>query len=82
MGDYSDQYDDLEEKDILIGILTELQQMRMMMQAQQTAGSDDTATYSCDRCNATVPEDKRVAHARDAHKTPPGMADEIFTRVD
>jgi len=80
MDDFNDQYDDLEEKDILIGILTELQQIRMLLQAHE--GDDDgPTTYECDRCGAAVPEDKREAHARDAHKAPPDMADAIFTRT-
>ena len=80
--DYSEQYDDLEKKDILIGILTELQQIRVMLQARD-AGDDDTPpTYACDRCDATVPEDKRAQHARDAHKAPPSLAEGMFTRVE
>jgi len=82
MDDYSEQYDDLEEKDILIGILTELQQIRVMLQTRDTGDDDTPPTYACDRCDAEVPEDKRAAHARDAHKAPPGMATEIFTATD
>ena len=80
--DYAAEYDDLEDKDILIGILTELQQIRVMLQARD-AGDDDTPpTYACDRCDAEVPEDKRATHARDAHKAPPSLAEGMFTRVD
>ncbi|UBF23335.1 hypothetical protein M1M40_gp57 [Halorubrum tailed virus 29] len=80
--DYSEQYDDLEEKDILLGILTELQQIRVMLQARDTSDDDAPPTFACDRCDAEVPKDKRETHARDAHKAPPSMATEIFTRVE
>ena len=82
--DYAAEYDDLEEKDILIGILTELQQIRVMLQARDAGDDDDDTppTYACDRCDAEVPKDKRAQHARDAHKAPPSMATEIFTEVD
>jgi len=79
--DYAAEYDDIPDKDILIGILTELQQIRVMLQARETR--DDTPpTYACDRCDAEVPKDKRAQHARDAHKAPPSMATEIFTPVE
>jgi len=80
--DYAAEYDELDDKDILIGILTELQQIRVMLQARDTGDDDTPPTYACDRCDATVPKDKRAAHARDAHKAPPSMATEIFTEVD
>ena len=82
MDDYSEQYDDLDDKDILIGILTELQQIRVMLQARETDTDDTPPTYACDRCDAEVPKDKRATHARDAHKAPPSMATEIFTPVE
>jgi len=82
MDDYSEQYEDLEEKDILIGILTELQQIRVMLQTRDTGDDDTPPTYACDRCGAEVPEDKRAAHARDAHKAPADMADKMFTAVE
>jgi len=78
--DYADQYDDLDDKDILIGILTELQQIRLRLDARER---DDTPpTYECDRCGATVPKDGRAPHARDAHKAPPEEVKRIFTQVD
>jgi hypothetical protein len=80
--DYAAEYDALDDKDILIGILTELQQIRVMLQTRDTGDDDTPPTYACDRCGAEVPKDKRAAHARDAHKAPPSMATEIFTPVD
>jgi len=80
--DYAAEYDDIPEKDILIGILTELQQIRVMLQARDTGDDDTPPVYACDRCGAEVPKDKRETHARDAHKAPPSMATEIFTPVE
>jgi len=77
--DYTDEWDELSEKEILIGILTELQQIRMAV----TDASDDAEGergYRCRRCNETVPADAREQHARSTHKAPPGMVDGMFER--
>jgi len=81
MTDYTDDWDDLTEKEILVGILTELQHIRMAV----TDASDDAEGergYRCRRCNETVPAGAREQHARSTHKAPPDMIDAMFERAD
>ena len=83
--DYTDDWNDLTEKEILIGILTELQQIRLLLSEADTGASDDadeTDTYRCQRCNETVPADARERHARKTHKAPPDMAERLFEPAD
>jgi len=79
--DYADEWDDLTEKDILVGILTELQQIRLLLSEADSdalSDSDEPTTYSCQRCPATVPADERERHARKQHKAPGDMIEEMF----
>ncbi len=76
----SDEWDELTEKEILIGVLTELQQIRMELQSAQTDTERDTAVLSCQRCEWQGSKEKATAHARDVHKAPPSIADSIFTK--
>jgi len=83
--DFEDQWNDLDEKVILAQILTELQQIRLLLSQADTGASDDADTqdtYRCRKCQTTVPADARADHARNAHKAPPGMADGMFTAVE
>lgn len=79
--DYADDWDDLTEKEILIGILTELQQIRLLL-SQDTQGAsddaDDTDAYRCQKCSETVPADARERHAMQQHKAPADMVGEMF----
>lgn len=82
---YEQQWDDLSEKVILAQILTELQQIRLLLADADSAAqsdSDDAATYRCTECQTTVPADERESHARETHKAPPGMEDTLFEEVD
>jgi len=83
--DYADDWQDLTEKEILIGILTECQQIRMAVtQADSTASDDsDTAdTYECTHCGATVTAAERKQHAYSKHNAPPEMVGGMFEVVE
>jgi len=85
MTDYTDEWDELSEKEILIGILTELQQIRMAVTQADSGASDgaDTAdTYECTHCGATVTAAERKQHAYSKHNAPPEMVDGMFERAD
>ena len=80
-----DQWNDLDEKVILVQILTELQQIRMTLtdatdDAQRDKNTDPT--YRCLKCQATVEAPDRERHAMNAHKTPADMVDGLFTEVE
>lgn len=83
--DYEQEFEDLDETVILVQILAELQQIRMTLttasDGAQSDASDDPA-YRCRKCDTTVPADARERHAAETHKAPPGMADEMFERVE
>jgi len=72
-------FHDLTEKEILIGVLTELQQIRLTLQSTQAATETQTAVLSCQRCEWEGPREKATAHAREGHKAPPSLADSLFT---
>ena len=78
-------WQDLDEKVILAQILTELQQIRLLLSdAKSGAQSDDDEqdAYRCRKCDATVPAGDRERHARSQHKAPADMVDGLFTEVD
>jgi hypothetical protein len=79
--DYQEQWDDIDEKVLLVQILTELQQIRVALTDAQSRSEQeqDADTYQCKRCNATVQADARERHAREQHKAPPDMEDVLFT---
>jgi len=79
--DYEDEWEQLDEKVIQAQILTELQQIRMLLQSQQEP-QNDSVRYRCTKCGATVATDEREAHARREHKAPSDMADALFEVVD
>ncbi len=80
-----ESWDDIDDKDILIQILAELQTIRVAM-TDETDIHTDTGThepqYNCDKCGGTIAKGDRETHARTAHKAPPSLAQDIFTRVD
>lgn len=78
---YEEQWQQLDEKVIQAQILTELQQIRMLLQSQQEP-QNDSVRYRCTKCGATVATDEREAHARREHKAPADMADALFEVVD
>ena len=78
--DFEAQWDDLDEKVILAQILTELQQIRVAIQGADT-GAQESKSYECRKCGATVPTDARARHAREQHRAPPGAEDTLFTEV-
>ena len=83
--DFEDQWNDLDEKVILVQILTELQQIRLLLSQADSGASDaseDKDTYQCQRCPETVPADARERHARSAHKAPPETVDGMFEVVE
>ena len=83
--DFEDQWNDLDEKVILAQILTELQQIRVLLSdAERDAQSDgdEQDAYRCRKCDATVPAGDRERHARSQHKAPGDMVDGLFTEVE
>ena len=83
--DFEDEWADLDEKVILVQILSELQQIRMTL----TDGTDDAQrdkntepTYRCRKCQATVEPSDRERHAMNAHKCPADMVAGMFVEVD
>ena len=80
--DFEDQWNDLDEKVILAQILTELQQIRLLLSdAEKGAQSDadEQDAYRCRKCDATVSAADRERHARSQHKAPFDMVDGLFT---
>ena len=82
--DFEDQWTDLDEKVILVQILTELQQIRMTL----TDATDDAqrdknteTTYRCRKCQQTMPAGDRERHAMNAHKCPADMVAGMFVEV-
>ena len=83
--DFEDEWADLDEKVILVQILTELQQLRMALtdatdDAQRDANAEPT--YRCRKCQATVEESDRERHAMNAHKCPADMVAGMFVEVE
>jgi hypothetical protein len=83
--DYADDWQDLTEKELLVGILTELQQLRLILSQADSGASDDgdgEDAYRCQRCGESVPADARGRHARESHRAPPGMVEGMFEVVE
>jgi len=83
--DYQAVWDDVPEKVILAQIMSELQQIRLLLAEGDTRPSDDAESedsYQCLRCNATVPKADRERHAESQHKAPPGVAESLFEPVE
>lgn len=83
--DYEAEWDDLDEKVILAQILTELQQIRLLLSGADTGARNDSGapdTYECKYCEETVSEGKRERHAEGQHNAPPGVWEEMFEVVE
>ena len=83
--DFEDQWNDLDEKVILAQILTELQQIRLLLSDAESGAqsdADEQDAYRCRKCDATVPAGDRERHARSQHKAPFDMVDGLFEEVD
>jgi hypothetical protein len=85
--DYEAEWQDLDAKVILAQILTECQQIRMLLsnaESDATSESDAEVMYRCTKCpgDTQVPKSDRERHARSEHKSPPGMVGSLFERVD
>ena len=83
--DFQAQWDDLDEKVILAQILTELQQIRLLLSDAESGAQsdgDEQDAYRCRKCDATVPAGDRERHARLQHKAPADMVDGLFEEVE
>ena len=79
--DPAEQWDELDDKTVLVQILMELKAIRMRLPEDTTEQHTDTTTmYECDHCGATVKAEERKDHALSQHKTPPDIMETIFTR--
>lgn len=78
--DYADEWDEIDEKVLLAQILTELQQIRLAIQGAEQA-TEQSDTFECRKCGATVEADARERHASEQHRAPPGAEDTLFTGV-
>mgnify|MGYP000235144372 CR=1 FL=1 len=79
--DYADEWDDLTEKELLVGVLTELQQIRLLLSDADRERDADPDQYECTECRTTVPADKRERHVREQHKAPPGDTEAVAERL-
>lgn len=83
--DFEQQFEDLDTKVVLVQILTELQQIRLLLSeatGDAPRDSDAPTTYQCTKCPATVPADGRERHARAEHNAPAGMEAALFEKVE
>jgi hypothetical protein len=79
--DPAEQWENLDDKTLLVQILMELKAIRMRLPEDTTEHqAQSTAMYECDHCGATVKADERKDHALSQHKAPPDMMDTLFTR--
>jgi len=79
--DPAEQWENLDDKTLLVQILMELKAIRMRLPEDTTEHQEQsTAMYECDHCGATVKADERKDHALTQHKAPPDMMDTLFTR--
>ena len=71
-------FDELTEKEILMGIWMELQRMNASNSREDTS----EPLYSCDKCEWEGTAEDRQRHAQEQHKAPPNMLDSLFTQVE
>jgi hypothetical protein len=82
--EYQEQWEDLDEKTILVQMLAELQQIRTLLSDADTGaheGASNEEGYQCRHCGALVPADDRERHAVSEHKAPPERVDAMFERA-
>lgn len=78
------EWEAVDDKLILVQILTELQQIRMALTALND-GDDDTDTdemYRCEKCEAVVRADERERHGIQAHNAPPDMIAVMYSPLN
>jgi hypothetical protein len=82
--EYQEQWEELDEKTILVQILAELQQIRTLLSDANTGTQEDASNgggYRCRHCGALVPADDRERHATSEHKAPPERVDAMFEKA-
>lgn len=79
--DYEQEWQELDEKVIMAQMLSELQQIRLLLQDSQEPQDTSHAMFECQRCSATVKPEDRERHALSKHKAPADMIDSLFTKV-
>lgn len=87
MNDYAEEWQELDEKVLLVQLLAEQQRTNTLIEqllGGDTTPSKDEATpmYRCELCDKEVKEEDRQRHAEGQHKTPPGAWDSVFERVE
>lgn len=85
--DFADEWDDLTEKEILVGILSELQQIRVVLSEADSGAQSESSgdvMYRCTRCpdGTEVAKGDRERHAMKQHKAPSDMVGSLFERVE
>lgn len=67
---YEDQFQDIDEKTLLIWQLAELSAIRQLLEGNETPQTE-SETYTCQSCNAEIPEAELQDHAENTHNAPP-----------
>jgi hypothetical protein len=75
------QWQDLSEKELLIGVLTELQQIRLLLQGAENDESERTDGFACDLCGEVVQKDDRHTHAVSGHNVHSSEVDSMFSEA-
>lgn len=86
-GDYQDEWEDLDEKVLLVQLLAEQQRTNQLLAElvgddTATDTGDDTTEYRCTRCGRVVAESDRERHTTSQHKAPPGQHESLFDPVE
>jgi len=81
MSDYEEEWQDLSEKEIMIGVLTELQQIRLLLQETETDRDASEQMFECKRCGEHVTSADKHTHATNGHNAHSGMVDQMFSPV-
>jgi len=76
---YEQQWDELSQKELLMGIFAELQQIRVSLQQPETDESEPM--YQCEQCGETVPQSDLEAHAK-RHNAHPELIADLFRRIE
>ena len=79
---YAEEWEELDEKVILAQLLAEQQRTNMLLERALSDGTEereDTPTYECKKCDATVQADERERHAMKQHKAGADMVGALFS---
>lgn len=83
--DYEEQWEQLDEKVLLVQILMQLEEANTHLQ-ELTGGEqvqeEATPMYDCQRCTKTVKEEDRQQHAESQHNAPPYSWKSLFTPAE